>query len=38
MNEYLILIIWCACFLIFYKLLYTIISQYKEEAKKFDFP
>ena len=30
MNEYLILIIWCACVLIFYKLLTTIISQYKD--------
>ena len=41
MNEYLILIIWCACVLILYKLfcnIKDIVSQYEEEVKKIDFP
>ena len=41
MNEYLILIVWCICVLILYKLFNNIrrlVLQYEEELKKTGFP
>ena len=37
MNEYLILIVWCICVFVFYKLfnnIKSLVSQYEEELKK----